>query len=175
VSILIFGIADPERAIDIRSLALHMSEAMSHRDWFIAESFVDDSKNLAIGRIGIGIFNKGPQPVWNSSRTIALVMAGEIYNQEMLAENINAKSDEELVMTLYEEERENFISKLKGVFIIAVYDQENNRILIFNDRFGLYPLFYSCRGRRLIFAPEMKGILCDEYFPRKMDLTALSQ
>jgi asparagine synthase (glutamine-hydrolysing) len=171
----IFGVADPERAIDIRSLALNMSKAMSYRDWFIAESFVDDSKNLAIGRIGIGIFNKDPQPVWNSSRTIALVMAGEIYNQEMLAVNMDAKSDEELVMALYEQERENFISKLKGVFIIAVYDQESNRILIFNDRFGLYPLFYSCRGGRLIFAPEMKGILCDGYFPQKLDLTALAQ
>ncbi len=87
----VFGFADPERAIDIRSLASQMSEAMSHRDWFIAESFVDDSKNLAIGRIGIGIFNQEPQPVWNSSRTIALVMAGEIYNREMLAENTNSK------------------------------------------------------------------------------------
>ncbi len=171
----VFGFADPERAIDIRSLASQMSEAMSHRDWFIAESFVDDSKNLAIGRIGIGIFNKEPQPVWNSSRTIALVMAGEIYNQEMLAVNMDVKSDEELLMALYEQERENFVSKLKGVFIIAIYDQESNRILIFNDRFGIYPLFYSCRGGRLIFAPEMKGILCDEYFPRKLDLTALAQ
>jgi asparagine synthetase B (glutamine-hydrolysing) len=39
-------------------------------------------------------------------------MAGEIYNQEMLVEKINAKSDEELVMALYERERKNFISKL---------------------------------------------------------------
>ncbi|MBE9475348.1 MAG: hypothetical protein IMY85_10700 [Chloroflexi bacterium] len=171
----VFGIADPGRAIDIRSLALHMSEAMSHRDWFIAESFIDDSRNLALGRIGIGILNKDPQPVWNPSRTVALVMAGEIYNKETLAENINGNSDEELVMALYEQEKENFISKLNGVFIIAVYDQESNRILIFNDRFGLYPLFYSCRGGRLIFAPDMKGILCDEDFPRKMDLTALAQ
>ena len=171
----VFGFADPERAIDIRSLASQMSEAMSHRDWFIAESFVDDSKNLAIGRIGIGIFNQEPQPVWNSSRTIALVMAGEIYNREMLAENTNSKSDEELLMALYEQERESFIPKLNGVFIIAIYDRERNRILIFNDRFGLYPLFYSCRGGRLIFAPEMKGILCDEQFPRKLDLTALAQ
>lgn len=35
------------------------------------------------------------------------------------------------------------------------------------------PFFYTCQASRLIFAPEMKGILCDETFPRKLDLTAL--
>jgi len=157
---------------------------MSHRDWFVSDSFVDRERNLAIGRMGIGIFNKRPQPVWNSTHTVALVMAGELYNRDALSPAPGRptpyeESDEEIVLSLYEATPYSLLptlfSQLNGPFIIAIWDETRNRLLIANDRFGLYPLFYTCRAGRLIFAPEMKGILCDEAFPRKLDLTALAQ
>ena len=171
----IYGVVDPQHTSNARALANQMSTAMSHREWFIAEDYFDEHINLAIGRIGIGIFNKDPQPVMNASQNRVLVMAGEIYNRENLANSIDDLSDEELVLELFEREGEAFISKLRGVFIIAIFDRKSNKLLIFNDRFGIYPIFYSCRAGKLIFAPEMKGILCDEYFPRNIDLTALAQ
>ena len=171
----VFGVVDPKQASSVRALANQMATAMSHREWFIAEDYFDEHNNLAIGRIGIGVFNKISQPVVNVSQTRILVMAGEIYNRDSLTNDLGKFSDEEFVMRLYEQEGEGFISRLKGVFVIAIFDRKNNKLLIFNDRFGLYPLFFSCRAGRLIFAPEMKGILCDEYFPRKIDLTALAQ
>jgi asparagine synthase (glutamine-hydrolysing) len=171
----VFGVANPGRQVDIRVLIGKMTAAMSHRGWFVVDSFVDDVRNLAIGRIGIGIFNQTPQPVWNSSHTVALVMAGEFYNKDALGKNGHAESDEQVALTLYEKLGDDFVSQLNGAFIIAIWDETRNRLLIANDRFGLYPLFYTCRNGRLIFAPEMKGILCDDTFPRKLDLTALAQ
>ncbi len=148
---------------------------MSHRDWFVADSFVDRERNLAIGRIGIGIFNTAPQPVWNSTRTVAMTMAGELYNRDALSRNGAAESDEQVVLGLYERLKDNFVSRLNGAFVIAIWDKTRNCLLIANDRFGSYPLFYTCHAGCLIFAPEMKGILCDDTFPRKLDLTALAQ
>jgi asparagine synthase (glutamine-hydrolysing) len=171
----VWGVADPERRIDIRSMSDKMAAVMSHRDWFMADSFVDDACNSAIGRIGIGIFNQTPQPVWNSTRTLALVMAGELYNRGTLNRNGAATSDEQLVLTLYERLGDDFVSQLNGAFVIAIWDATRHRLVIANDRFGLYPLFYTYRGGRLIFAPEMKGILCDDTFPLKLDLTAQAQ
>jgi asparagine synthase (glutamine-hydrolysing) len=171
----VFGIADPGRQIDVRALVDKMIAVMSHRDWFVSDRFVDDAQNLAFGRLGIGIFNKTPQPAWNATRTVALVMAGEFYNADTLQRNGNAESDEQLALTLYEREGDNFVSQLNGVFIIAIWDRARNQLLIANDRFGLYPLFYAYRAGRLIFAPEMKGVLCDETLPRQLDLTALVQ
>ena len=78
----IFGVAGPNRISNIQELVQEMSGAMSHREWFVAEHFIEEEHNLAIGRIGIGIFNKDPQPVWDSERTAAVVMVGEIYNRE---------------------------------------------------------------------------------------------
>jgi asparagine synthase (glutamine-hydrolysing) len=171
----VFGVVDPGQYIDVCPLIDRMVAAMTHRDWFVVDHFVDHQHNLAIGRIGIGIFNKMAQPVWNATGSVALVMAGEFYNKGVLDRNGTAESDEQFALALYEKLGDDFVSQLNGVFIIAIWDERRNQLLIANDRFGLYPLFYTHRSHRLIFAPEMKGILCDDTFPRKLDLTALAQ
>ena len=171
----VFGVVDPRQQTDVGSLVDRMKATLSHRDWFVADSLVDREDNLALGRIGIGIFNATSQPVWNSTRTVALVMAGEFYNRDALGESEPTESDERFALALYEKWGDPFVNRLNGAFIIAIWDKARRRLLIANDRFGLYPLFYTCHGGRLIFAPEMKGILCDQAFPRKLDLTALAQ
>jgi asparagine synthase (glutamine-hydrolysing) len=171
----VFGVADPGQQIGVRSLVDKMATAMSHRDWFVADSFVDHEHNLAIGRIGIGIFNKVPQPVWNSNRTVALVMAGELYNRDSLGRNGVTESDEQMALALYERLGDDFVRQLNGAFIIAIWDKTRHLILIANDRFGLCPLYYAHYCGKLAFAPEMKGILCDTNFHKELDLTALAE
>ena len=168
----IFGVVDSKRQSNIHGLTKKMSEAMAHREWFVSESFVDNEHNLSMGRIGIGVFNKAPQPVWNAAGTVALVMAGELYNRD--PENAS-ESDEQFALALYERQGDQFVCQLNGAFLIGIYDKRSNRLLIVNDRFGLYPLFYTNHAGRLTFAPEMKAILCDDDFPRKIDLTGLAQ
>jgi asparagine synthase (glutamine-hydrolysing) len=170
----IFGIVDSRQQVDVRALVKKMSAAMSHLDWFMADYYVDESQSVALGRIGIGIFNKEIQPVWNSSGTVALVMAGELYNCDTLGDR-TTKTDEQFVLARYESLGADYVRQLNGAFIIGIYDKRNNSILIANDRFGLYPLFYTCQAGRLIFSPEMKGILCEDSFHKKLDWTALSQ
>ena len=171
----IFGVVGTNYSDNLHEVIREMAEVMAHRDWFEAEQYIDEQRNIAIGRIGIGIFNKGPQPVWNAARTLALVMVGEIYNRDLLEANSNERTDEELILSLYQEMGDKFAASLEGVFNIAIYDQVENKLVIANDRFGLYPLFYACKNRGLLFAPEMKGIFCDNAFPRKLDLTGLAQ
>jgi asparagine synthase (glutamine-hydrolysing) len=154
-----------------------MAKAMAHRSWFMTDHMIDESQGIVLGRVGIGIFNQLPQPVWNATRTIALVMAGELYNRDELDPQgaHRAEPDEQFALALYEQLEADFARHLNGVFIMAIWDQPRRRLIITNDRFGLYPLFYSYRAGCFIFAPEMKGVLCDETLPRTLDLTALAQ
>jgi asparagine synthase (glutamine-hydrolysing) len=167
----VFGVIAPERQLNIQALVSKMAAVMSHREWFVTESMVDHEADVAIGRVGIGIFNKSPQPVWNSTRTVALVMAGEIYNANKSA----TQSDEQLALALYEQYGENFVKQLNGAFIIGIWDKPRQQLFIVNDRFGLYPLYYAHHNGKFLFAPEMKGILCDHTFSRRLDLAALAQ
>ena len=171
----VFGVVDQKQNGNLHKLVNKMSDVMSHRDWFVAESFVDDEHHLALGRIGIGIFNKTPQPVWNPSGTVALVMAGEFYDTDSSQEYISAGSDEQFALALYESMGDNFVSHLKGAFIIAIWDKSRSKLLVTNDRFGLYPIYYAHINGKLTFAPEIKGVLCDNDFPRHLDWTALAQ
>jgi asparagine synthase (glutamine-hydrolysing) len=154
-----------------------MAKAMAHRPWFMTDHMVDEPQGIAIGRIGIGVFNPMPQPVWNATRTIALVMAGEFYNRDELDPQgrYHAEPDERFALALYEQSGADFARRLNGVFIIAIWDQARRQLIITNDRFGLYPLFYSHQAGHFLFAPEMKGVLCEEILSRTLDLTALAQ
>jgi len=173
----VFGVVDPRRQIDIHILTKKMAETMSHRDWFMSDCFIDDAQHLSIGRIGIGIFNKASQPVWNATQNVALVMAGELYNRNSLKNDIpdEIKSDEQVALALYEKFGDDFITRLNGAFVIAILDRQRNQLLIVNDRFGLYPLYYAHHDGRLIFAPEMKGVLCDSGFRKELNLVALAE
>lgn len=171
----VFGAADPRRQIDVLTLIDKMTAAMSHRDWFVADSFVDHACNLAIGRIGIGIFNKARQPVWNSNRTVALVMAGEFYNRDALSGNGDIESDEQVALALYEKLGDDFVTQLDGAFILAIWDTTRNCLLIANDRFGLYPTFIAQVGNRFLFAPEVKAILVDPEVDRSLRDDAIAE
>ncbi len=171
----IFGAVDTNHNSDVRALAQKMAAAITHREWYEADQYVNEHNNIAIGRIGIGIFNRGSQPVVNDSRSRILLMSGEINNRDGISDGNSSISDEALIIRLYEQEGKTFISHIEGVFLIAILDLNINKLLIFNDRFGLYPLFYTNRAGMLVFAPEMKGILCDDYFPKKIDFSALAQ
>jgi asparagine synthase (glutamine-hydrolysing) len=171
----ILGIIDPRGELRLEALIDNMVKAMSYRPWYTAQTMVDRENHLALGRMGIGIFNTGSQPIWNAAHTVALLMSGEFSGMEAGSFSEEKLSDEALALKLYEQYREDFVKHLKGAFLVAIWDMNCQRILVANDRFGLYPLYYSHRSGRLIFSPEVKGILCDDSFPKKLDITALAQ
>jgi asparagine synthase (glutamine-hydrolysing) len=171
----IFGAVDAHHNSESQQLSQRMATAMCHRDWYQVDEYFDEKHNLAVGRIGIGTFNREAQPVFDESHNIFLVMAGEVYEREKFTRSDAELSDEEYLLEWYNREGAAFISNIEGMFVAAIVDLNINKLMIFTDRFGQYPLFFSTRAGRLIFAPEMKGILCDEYFPKNIDYTALAQ
>jgi asparagine synthase (glutamine-hydrolysing) len=170
----VFGIVDPKEPTRILSLLARMADSISHRDWYVIETAVH--QQVGLGRVGIGIFNRLPQPIWNAAGTVALVMAGEFYNtRDVHPTDKPFTSDEATALILYEQNGPNFAKHLNGAFIIAIWDSIRQQLIITNDRFGLYPLFFAHSGSTFIFAPELKGILCDRSIPRALDVTALAQ
>lgn len=171
----IFGIITPTNPDKVEQLLPHMADLISHRPWQQTDTFIDNRLGIGLGRLHIGIFNTEKQPITNDDHTITLFMAGEIYQIESAVDLSAMENDAQKALRLYEILGPEFVKSLNGVFIIAIWDQTEQRLLIANDRFGLYPLFYSYRSGELIFAPEMKAILCDPAFPGRLDMVALAQ
>lgn len=171
----VFGVFDSRQKVNVQSLMGQMGVKIRHKEWHIIESYSNQAGGIGLGRKGIGIFNRQSQPVWNSKNTIAVVMAGELFDTKQL-EGIDSRlPDEQIILDLYERYGEKFIPKINGVFVLAIWDGLQKRLLIANDRFGLYPLYYAHFDGRLIFSPEMKGILCDPDFNKEVDLRSLSE
>lgn len=107
----------------------------------------------------------GRQPLSNETGTVWTVFNGEIYNfQELRAaleargHRFRSKTDSEVIVHAYEEYGDDFVRRLDGMFAIALWDEERERLLLARDRTGKKPLYYSADGTCCVFASEIKAL-----------------
>ena len=124
---------------------------------------------------GVGIGNRrlsiidiggGHQPFVSDDGQVAVVQNGEIFNfielaNELRAQGVQLKtaSDTEVILRLYEREGIGFVSKLNGMFAIAIDDAREDALYLVRDRIGVKPLYVLDDGERMLFASEIKAIL----------------
>lgn len=137
---------------------------------------------LAHARLSIIDLEGGAQPIHNEDRSVWVVFNGEIFNYLELRRELEARghrfythSDTEVLVHLYEDHGEDFVSHLNGQFAIALWDARAERLLLARDRTGIRPLFYTQAGGRLLFASEVKALFAVQGVPRRLDLQALGE
>lgn len=164
----LFGIVDTSGRASLSTSITAMAARMSHRPWYAVDTFVD--AGVALGRIGIGIFNRDPQPWRSPDGSIVVFFAGILFDRSS-----PAASDAEHVCAIYQEHGPAFARHLTGEFLALVWDRARQELLLTNDRFGFYPTYYACRSGRLLFAPEVKAITGPGGHPADLDMTALAE
>ena len=145
--------------------------------------FFDAAKKIGLAsrRLSIIDLEGGHQPCFDEEKRIAVVFNGEIYNYRELRKALEkrhrftTKGDTEVIAHLYEEENENFVKKLEGMFAIALWDKKEEKLLLARDRFGEKPLYYSLFGGNFIFSSEPKAILAHPAAKSELDLLALEK
>jgi asparagine synthase (glutamine-hydrolysing) len=176
----VFGVVDSKRSAQVSRLLAQMGSKMSHREWYVVDTYSDDSAGVGLGRMGIGILNAEPQPVLSRDGNIVLFLSGEFFDWKCtLAGNYprrdQASSDAAYALQLYEMYGPQFAQYLAGTFAIAVYDRSRRIVLLITDRFGLYPLYFCQQNEYLVFAPEIKGVLQARNTSPQPDNVALAQ
>ena len=159
-----------------------MLEVINHRGPDEDGIWTDGSVAVGMKRLSIIDVMDGHQPLFDEKREIIAVFNGEIYNFQALQEELekkghklNSKSDGEVIPHLFEEHGPNFVSKLEGMFAIAIWDSVNRRIYLYRDRLGKKPLYYSIESQDLAFASEIKAILqFNPNLKHNIDFTAIS-
>lgn len=126
---------------------------------------VEEGVGIGIRRLSIIDVDGGHQPVANERGTVRVVQNGEIYNYRDLREELQRKghrfssnSDTEVIVHLYEEEGEEMVHRLRGMFAIAVWDREKRQLLLYRDRLGIKPLYYVSYRGGLLFASELDAL-----------------
>src|SRR3990167_11468390 len=110
------------------------------------------------GRVGlvhrrlsiIDLSHAADQPMISQDGRYVFVFNGEIYNYTFLSESLKKKgcvfrthSDTEVILQLYAQEGASMLSKLRGMFAIAIWDNQENTLFLARDAFGIKPLYYA--------------------------------
>ncbi len=139
-------------------------------------------KDLFLGHTRLSIIDlstKADQPMKSADGTVILSFNGEIYNYKELKEQIayafSTSSDTEVVLASYIKWGKEFVSKLNGMFAIALWDARERRLLLYRDRFGKKPVYYAFHNSRFIFSSEIKAILPHLHRRPEINKTAFLQ
>lgn len=172
-------VTEESGAID-RALLQSMSDLIAHRGPDEEGFYFDHRVGLGMRRLSIIDLTKGNQPMHNEDRTVWLVFNGEIFNFPEIREDLVARghrfytdTDTEVIVHLYEDEGEQFVHRLRGMFAIALWDVSKGKLLLVRDRLGIKPLYYSVKEGTLLFGSEMKSLLLSPLVDRSVDPVAL--
>ena len=159
-----------------RTTTHRMGQAIAHRGpdgtgYFGAPGIAIEHRRLSI----VGLAD-GQQPIYNESRTVAVVCNGELFDHIELRTALTAKghvfrthSDSETIVHLYEEYGEGLFEHLKGQFAFALVDLAKRTIFLARDRVGICPLHWSRQDNKILFASEIKALLASGEVPVAAD------
>ncbi|WP_333796350.1 asparagine synthase (glutamine-hydrolyzing) [Rheinheimera sp.] len=126
----------------------------------------------------------GHQPMLSATGRYTIIFNGEIYNHLSLRQEVETQgarlwaghSDTETLLACMD--RYGFaatIAKLKGMFAIAVWDEQEQQLLFARDRLGEKPLYLGWCGDYLLFGSELKALRAHPAFDSRIDRHALAQ
>jgi len=118
---------------------------------------------LAHVRLSIIDLETGQQPMLSNSKN-AITYNGEIYNFEELKKeigesNFSTNSDTEVILKAYERWGGDCISKFRGMFAFALWDESKSKLFCARDRFGIKPFYYTIVDDIFYCASEIKALL----------------
>ncbi|MFT4778443.1 MAG: asparagine synthase (glutamine-hydrolyzing) [Flavobacteriales bacterium] len=163
------GINNPSITIE------KMNTRLAHRGPDSEGVFVNDAVALGHRRLSIiDVSDAGNQPFHSADGKLTMVFNGEVYNYlELKAEldtsSFKTKTDTEVVLAAYAKWGIDFLSKLNGMFALAIWDEENRQLILARDRIGIKPLYYHIREDGVVFSSEIRSLIASELVPKNLD------
>ncbi len=177
----IFGTIQPRLNQDqVNHRLAGMASALETEERFSSDFYTENG--FGFGRISLKILNPESQPVWTDDQSVGIVLEGEVYNADILRGFLQGKgrvlrsnNTAELLLQLYLEDGDTFAAQINGAFIAAIWDQRSQKLLITNDRLGLFPLYYAQFAQGFIFSSGVRALLADPAVSREVDRVALAE
>jgi len=156
-----------------------MAASLHHRGPDAQGVWHNHQAGLAHARLSIqDLSEAGAQPM--SAKNAHLVFNGEIYNAPELREQLiqagytfRSHADTEVILNGYLHWGEQVLSRLSGMFAIAIWDEGEQSLLLARDRVGIKPLFYTQHPSGIVFASEIKAIFKHEQVHKSVNRSAV--
>ncbi|HOC32105.1 MAG TPA: asparagine synthase (glutamine-hydrolyzing), partial [Armatimonadota bacterium] len=167
-----------------KRLLQRMNDFLQHRGPDDEGFYYDEAAGLGLGhrRLSIIDLNTGHQPLSNEDGTVWIVFNGEIYNYrdlrlelQALGHRFKTKTDTEVIVHAYEQWGMDSFPRLNGMYAFALWDGKTQTLILARDPYGVKPLYYWDNGKSLLFASEIKAILCHPKVNREIDPQSLDE
>jgi asparagine synthase (glutamine-hydrolysing) len=142
-----------------------MSRLIAHRGPDDAGSWVHPRGHVGLGHRRLSIFDheRGHQPMSDPAGR-CLSYNGEVYNHpelraELGREPFQTTCDTEVVLRAHERWGIDALTRFRGMFAYALWDEPADELVLVRDRFGIKPLYYADVAGTLYFASEAKALL----------------
>lgn len=171
----------PLNEIDFQ-LNMTMTKALRHRGPDSLNHYNDNNVSLGNTRLNIlDTSSNADLPLTSEDGSIVLCYNGEITNFVELKSKyqlhtkykFKSTGDSEVLLYLYKEIGLKIFDELSGMFAFAIYDKNNETVLLARDFYGINPLFYTHFGHNIYFSSEIKSLLEIPGFERKVNPQAL--
>lgn len=148
---------------------IDMRKSIAHRGKDSTGEYLSKYSGFSHARLSIRDLALGTQPMIKKIGEVeyAIVYNGEIYNVDeikpdliMAGYSFETTSDTEVILLAYIHYGVEFVSKLNGIFAFSIWDGGKKQLLLYRDRLGVKPLFYSVKDNMLVFASELKALFC---------------
>jgi asparagine synthase (glutamine-hydrolysing) len=173
-----------------------MTDAIAHRgpdgEGFWTSAADERGHGCLLGHRRLAILDlstAADQPMTDvlETRSRTIVFNGEIYNFKQLRGDLESKGhgfsssgDTAVLLRLLAAEGPESVSKLRGMFAFALWDDAARRLLLARDPLGIKPLYVCANPDRrgswtLMFASEVRAILASGLLGRtRLDRRALA-
>jgi asparagine synthase (glutamine-hydrolysing) len=151
-----------------RDELLRTRDAMTARGPDGCGAWISEDRRVGLASRRLAILDlsaAGAQPMASADGRLRIVINGEIYNflelrRELEAEGVrfHSRSDTEVVLALYAREGAAMLSRLRGMFGLAIWDERQKTLLLARDPLGIKPLYLSTEGGCLRFASQVKAL-----------------
>ena len=166
-----------------RRVLERMTEVISHRGPDDSGTYIDNHLALGFRRLSIiDLSPLGHQPMSIADGRYNIVFNGEIYNFEGLRKELEeegvqfrSKTDTEVILHLYARHGVLCFARLRGMFGIAIWDNNEQVLVLARDRVGKKPLYVYRDHQKLLFASELKSIYQYPDVEYKINPEALSE
>ena len=184
----IAGFLDPKGfdPYEARKIGDAMGRAIEHRgpdSWGV---WLDQDPGVCLvhRRLAvIDVSDAGSQPMLSSTGRYVISYNGELYNQAELKEGLaksgwtsewRGHSDTETLLACVETYGvERTLSKIVGMYAIALWDRRERSFILARDRLGEKPLYFGLQNNRWFFTSELKALIQNPYFVPHIDRNAI--
>lgn len=162
-----------------------MRETLVHRGPDDAGAWHDAAAGVGFGFRRLAILDltaEGHQPMRSAHGRYVIAFNGEVYNHralrrelESLGHAFRGHADTEVVLAAVEQwGLASALPRLAGMFAFALWDAEGRTLSLVRDRLGKKPLYVHRAPGLVLFASELKALVADPDFPRRVDPAQLA-